>query len=124
MEAAGSLLLAEVMLWLVYATVAVAVAVTVFSAVRPLLIAPRRQTAGRGWLIVAFTALLLVVTWLLGSDRPLVVNGTVFSDAFWLKSTDMLIVSSLILIVVAVALVCFGVTGLNRKIGNGKAVGK
>ena len=124
MEAAGSLLLAEVMLWLVYATVAVAVAVTVFSVVRPLLIAPRRQAAGRGWLIVVFTALLLLVTWLLGSDRPLVVNGTVFSDAFWLKSTDMLIVSSLILIVVAVALVCFGVTGLSRTIGNGKAVSK
>ena len=120
MEGAGSFFLAEVMLWLMYVTVAVAIVVTVVSAVRPLLITPKRDAGNRGWLIVAFTAVLLLVTWLLGSDRPLVVNGIVFSDAFWLKSTDMLIVSSLILIVLAAGLVCFGVSGLSRRIARRK----
>ena len=116
MADAGSFLLAEVMLRLMYIVSAVAVVVTVVSAVRPLLVGSRRNGGNRGWLIVAFTAVLLLVTWLLGSDKPMVVNGTIFSDAFWLKATDMLIVSSVILIVVAAVLVCFGVSGMNRRL--------
>jgi hypothetical protein len=65
---------------------------------------------------MGLTVVLLAVTYVLGSDQPLVVNGTLFRDAFWLKVTDMLIVSSVILIVVAGAFVVFGVSGLNRRI--------
>ncbi len=107
--------MAEVMLWTMYIVAAVTVVVTVVSAVRPMLIGPRRNGGNRGWLIVAFTAVLLLVTWLLGSDEPLVVNGTVFSDGFWLKVTDMLLISSTVLIVVAAAMVVFGISGLSRK---------
>ena len=114
MADAGSYVLAEVMLWLMYIVSAVAVVVTVVSAVRPLLVGPRRNGGNRGWLIVAFTAVLLLVTWLLGSDKPLVVNGTIFNDHFWLKASDMLIASSVILIVVAAGLVCFGISGMSR----------
>ena len=84
MTEAGDFLLAEVMLWLMYVTVAVTV----------------------------------VVTYLAGSEEPLMVNGTLFEDGFWLKVTDMLIVSSVILIIVAAGFVCFGTSGMNRKIGN------
>ena len=112
----GSYLLAEVMLWLMYAVAAVAVVVTIVSAVRPFVIAPKERRSGRGWVVAACVAVLLVLTYLLGSDQPLVINGTAFTDAFWLKVTDMLILSSIVLIVVATCFVLYGVSGLNRKL--------
>ena len=112
MAEAGDFLLAEVMLWLMYVTVAVTVVVTIVSVVRPLLIAPKKNASGRGSVVV------VVVTYLAGSDQPLMVNGALFKDSFWLKVTDMLIVSSVILIVVAAGFVCFGTSGINRKISN------
>lgn len=115
MVEAGNSLLAEVMLWMMYIVAVVAVVVTVVSAVRPLMIAPRKNSGNRGWLVVAFTVVMLLVAYLLGSDSPLVVNGKVYADAFWLKATDMLIISSTVLIVVAAALVVFGLSGLSRK---------
>lgn len=118
MAEAGDFLLAEVMLWLMYVTVAVTVVVTVVSVVRPLLIAPKKNASGRGWLVMGLTVVLLVVTYLAGSDQPLMVNGALFKDSFWLKVTDMLIVSSVILIIVAAGFVCFGTSGINRKISN------
>lgn len=114
MAEAGSFLLAEVMLWLMYAVALVAVVVTLVSAIRPLLVSPRKPS-GRSWAVVGFTLLLLLSTWLLASDRPMVINGTMFSDAFWLKTTDMLIVSSCVLMVVAALFVLYGVSGLNRR---------
>lgn len=110
--------MAEVMLWLMYVTVAVTVVVTIVSVVRPLLIAPKKNASGRGWLVMGLTVVLLVVTYLAGSEEPLMVNGALFKDSFWLKVTDMLIVSSVILIVVAAGFVCFGTSGINRKISN------
>lgn len=118
MAEVGDFLLAEVMLWLMYVTVAVTVVVTIVSVVRPLLIAPKKNASGRGWLVMGLTVVLLVVTYLAGSDQPLMVNGALFKDSFWLKVTDMLIVSSVILIVVAAGFVCFGTSGINRKISN------
>jgi len=111
----GSYLLAEVMLWLMYIVVVVAVVVVVVSAVRPLMIAPRRGSGNRGWMTVGGTAAVLLLTWLMGSSKPLVVNGTVYNETFWLKTTDMLIVSALILMFVAAALVLFGISGLSRR---------
>ncbi len=115
MERLGDFLLAEVMLWLVYVIVVLAIAVTVFSAVRPFMVSPKKPSA-RGWLIMALTAVLLLVTYLLGSDQPMVINGTLFNDAQWLKTADMFIASSAILIIIAAAFVLYGVSGWNRKL--------
>ena len=116
MAEAGGFLLAEVMLWLMYAVATVAVVVTVVSAVRPFFIAPRRNAGMRGWLTVALTALLLLATYLMASDKPLVINGMVYSDGFWLQVTDMFILSSGILMMVAALSVLYGVSGINRKL--------
>ena len=116
MAEAGGFLLAEVMLWLMYAVATVAVVVTVVSAVRPFFIAPRRNAGMRGWLTVALTALLLLATYLMASDKPLVINGMVYSDGFWLQVTDMFILSSGILMMVASLSVLYGVSGINRKL--------
>jgi len=115
MADAGSFVLAEVMLWLMYIAIAATLVVTTVSAIRPLLIAPQRNAGNRGWLVIGLTVVLLLVTYFLGSDQPLNINGAVYRDAFWLKVTDMLLLSALILIVIAVGFVCFGASGLSRK---------
>lgn len=107
MAEAGSLLLAEVVLWLVYIVSGLALLATLVSLLRPLKVAPRRPS-GRVWLVAGLTALLLLVTWLAASTQPIVAGGTLFSDTFWLRATDMMIVSSTVLIVVATLLVVIG----------------
>ena len=56
--------------------------------------------AGRiGWCVAIGFVLLLVVTFLLGSSKPIVTNGERFTDVFWLKTTDMFIYTSILLII-------------------------
>lgn len=64
------------------------------------------------------TAVLLIVTFILGSSSPLLVNGQNYQDWLWLKVSDMLVFSTVIMLVVAVAAVLFGATRYIRK-GNG-----
>lgn len=121
----GNYLLAEVMLWLMYAALLTAVVVAVISAVRSFRqrsdsIAssnrvPRKRIA---WGVTGFTVLLLVITCLAGSSQPLIINGISYTDRFWLKTTDGLIVSSAILILIAACFVVYGISGLNRKLKN------
>lgn len=119
----GGYILAEVMLWLMYAVVFAAFVATAVSAVHSLRhrtesIAmsnrvPRRRIA---WGVTGFTVILLIVSCLSGSSSPLIINGISYTDRFWLKTTDGLIVSSVILIVIAVCFVVYGISGLNRKL--------
>lgn len=57
----------------------------------------------------------LVVTFALGSTAPVMVNGVQYSDAFWLRATDMFINTSIIMLIVAIAGVVFGLSGYVRK---------
>ena len=43
------------------------------------------------------------------------VNGHMFSDAFWLRMSDMFVNSSLLLLVLAAGVVAFGATRYYRK---------
>ncbi len=123
MAEAGNYLLAEVMLWLMYAALLIAVVVSVVSAVHSLRHrydsisssnrVPRKRIA---WGVVAFVILLLLITCLAGSSQPLIINGISYTDRFWLKTTDGLIVSSVILMVVAACFVIYGMSGLNRRL--------
>ncbi len=58
----------------------------------------------------------LAVTFLMGSSAPVVVNGTSYSNVFWLKATDMFVNTSLVLIIVAAAGVVLGLSGYGRKL--------
>jgi hypothetical protein len=97
---------ADVMLGLMYLMLAVALGVTAYSVVHTL---RNRQKgddvvngvpAGKiGWCVAIGLVACLVVTFLLGSTSPIVTNGTVFSDHFWLKVTDMFIYTSTFLII-------------------------
>lgn len=123
MVEAGNLLLAEVMLWLMYGMLLVALVAAVASAVRSFVNrsdsisssnrVPRKWIA---WGVLLFTAVLLLVTCLTGSSQPLIINGISYTDRFWLKVTDGLIISSVVLMVIAACGVIYGISGLNRKV--------
>lgn len=123
MENLGGYLLAEVMLWLMYAMLLVALVAAVVSAARSFRFradsiassnrVPRKWIA---WGVVAFTVILLLVTCLAGSSQPLIINGVSYTDRFWLKTTDGLIVSSFVLIIIAACGVVYGISGVNRKL--------
>lgn len=109
---------------LVYTCVlcAVAVTVAVVSMVRGVIVhgGSRYETNGvpAGRIAVGVAMLLAVtmaVTFALGSAEPLRVNGKWFSEPGWLKLTDMFINTSVVLGLVALAVVAYGVSGLNRR---------
>jgi hypothetical protein len=56
----------------------------------------------------------MMVTFLLGSSEPLLINGQWFKDAFWLKLTDMFLWTALLLLLLAAVGVVIGSSGLSR----------
>lgn len=123
----GDYLLAEVMLWLIYIVMVAVAVVMAASLVRSLRLrqtsdavsnrVPQRRMA---WGVAILSVLLLVVSCLLGSSTPMLINGINYGDTFWLKVSDGLIVSSVILMVVAGCVVAYGLSGANRRIHNHK----
>lgn len=97
--------LADVMLGLMYLVTAVALGVTAYSVWHGL--RTRRKgddiingvPAGKiGWCVAIGLVVCLVLTFLLGSSKPVMTNGTLYTDAFWLRLTDMFIYTSILLI--------------------------
>lgn len=97
---------ADLMLWLMYIMIGAALLVSGYSVWHGL--RTRRKgddiingvPAGRiGWCVAIGFVLFLVVTFLLGSSKPIVTNGERFTDVFWLKTTDMFIYTSILLII-------------------------
>ncbi|MCR5577634.1 MAG: hypothetical protein K6F74_00255 [Prevotella sp.] len=96
---------AEVMLWLMYAAVAVALVVTGLSVWKTVRLRTKDDEVINGvpqtriaWTTAGVFLLCLAATYLLGSSEPLMTNGQVFASKFWLKMTDMFIYTSVILI--------------------------
>ncbi len=98
--------IADVMLWLMYIILAAAIGVTAYSVWHGL--RNRRKgsdvvngvPAGRiGWLVAVGFVLIMVVTFALGSTKPILTNGTWLTDGFWLRAADMFIYTSIILII-------------------------
>ena len=99
-------LVADIMLWLMYIAIAVAIIVTVVSMVQTLRLRTKDDEVVNGvprtrmaWIVVLAFLLCLVLTFLLGSSEPVRTNGKLFTDTFWLKAADMFIYTSLILII-------------------------
>ena len=97
---------AELMLWLMYIAIFVAIAVTGVSVVKTLRMRTKEDEVVNGvpqtriaWTTAGCFLLCLAVTWLLGSSQPLITNGQLFTSTFWLKTTDMFIYTSVILII-------------------------
>lgn len=92
----------------------VAVIVAVWSVVKSLRARQRELTNDNGVparriaLGVSVGALIImVVTWLVGSSREMLINGHPFSDSFWLKTADMFVYSVLILLAATIVAVIY-----------------
>ena len=97
---------ADLMLWLMYLAVIAAIAVTIASVVKTLRMRTKDDEVVNGvpqariaWTTAFCFVVCLAVTWLIGSSRPLLTNGQLFTSTFWLKTTDMFIYTSIILII-------------------------
>ena len=97
---------ADLILGLMYLMIVIAIGVTAYSVIHTL---RNRQKgddvvngvpAGKiGWCVAISLIVCLVATFLLGSTSPVVTNGHLFANRFWLKATDMFIYTSFFLIV-------------------------
>lgn len=120
-------LLTDVVLWFSYVLMAVAVVLTLVSVVRGICVHAGDDRLSNGipaarisWGVTMLLAVSLLVTYIFGSSEPLMINGRRFTSVFWLKLTDMFINTSLLLGGMAIAIVGYGMSGLNRRLHGAK----
>lgn len=68
-----------------------------------------------GYGVVFGVMALLALSFLVGSSTEMLINGTRYTTFFWLKVSDMFIYTSLVLMVIAIAMVVYGSTKYIRK---------
>ena len=78
---------------------------------------PARKIA---YTIFGAILLCLVLTFTFGSSKAMLINGTSYTDRFWLRLSDMFVTSSVILLALAAIAVAFGATRYYRKGRAGK----
>ncbi len=114
-------LFTDVLIFLMWAFVAGGVALAIYSMVRDYRSTksdavvngvPVRRIFRITWLS---TLAILVVTFLLGGSSPMLINGENYDDQFWLKLSDMFVVTSILMLVAGVSAVIFGGTRYIRK---------
>lgn len=71
------------------------------------------------------TAVLLLFTFLVGSSAPMSINGTPYTDRLWLKTSDMFILTSVVMMLLAVgALIAGAIRNSNDRSQRHKKEGK
>ena len=115
-------LLTDMLLGYIYLLTSSAIGVTVYSIVHGIKTRGRQSLtengvpAGRITIITwGVTFALLASTFALGSTDPIKVNGKDFCEGIWLRLSDMFIVSSGRMILLAIAAVAFGMSGYARR---------
>ena len=116
-------LLTDVLIGYVYLLTAAAVGVAVFSAIHGIRTRSRQCGVENGvptarintitWII---TALLLAGSFACATTEPIKVNGKLYSETIWLRLSDMFIVTSGVMILLAVIAVAFGMSGYSRRL--------
>ena len=102
----------DIVLWAVYLLLAASMGTAVWSAVHgvrtheqtadPL---AARRTSMIGYATASLLVVIMLLTYLFASTQPVVSNGTPFTNIVWLRLTDMLICTSLLLICVCSVIV-------------------
>ena len=115
-------LFTDVLIVLMWTLLFLAVALGIFSIVRSYRKTIRSEKMSNGipenkifrftWL---FTIGLLIVTFLVGSSVPMLVNGSDYTDWLWLKLSDMFVYSSVVMLLAAMVAVGYGATRYIRK---------
>ena len=115
-------LLTDMLLGYIYLMVVVAIGVTAYSVVHGIRTRGRQGysengvAAGRITIITwGVTFALLASTFALGSTDPIKVNGKDFCEGIWLRLSDMFIISSGVMILLAILAVAFGMSGYSRR---------
>lgn len=114
-------LFVDLLLWAIYALLALTIGLSTWSMVRAFMQRNRNKTAKDvvarriAWGVTVLLVITLAVTGLFASTQPIIINGQAFFDTLWLWMSDMLINSSITLIAVALVCVLFGMSGIIRK---------
>jgi hypothetical protein len=115
-------LLTDAVIILSYSLIISGIGITVWAVIRAL----RMRGKGESYInnipvkkinysVTIGVLLLCVLTFLVGSSSNIVINGTHFTNYFWLKASDMFIYTSLILMIVAIIAVVYGATKYTRR---------
>lgn len=115
-------ILIDIELVVIYLVILVTTVITIWSAVRSLKKRDRSQNIVNNipvtkiaYGVTALLVVCLLLTFLLGSSKPIQLGEKLYTDSFWLKISDMFIYTAGILIVVAVGCFIYGMSGLSRK---------
>lgn len=73
---------------------------------------PDRKIVGLTWIV---TLVVLLLTFVLGSSAPMLINGESYTDWLWLKVADMFVFTSVVMLAGAIGAVVFGATRYIRK---------
>jgi len=117
----GDFIIVDIILWLIYITGAIALAVVAWSLLRTLRNHSRRgiingiRSSLIAWSVAGLLALSLAITWLTGSEKPMLINGLVYDNGTWLRIADMLVNTIAIMLVAAIIAVAFGFTRYYRR---------
>lgn len=115
-------ILIDIELVVMYLVILVTTVITVWSAVRSMKKRDRSQNTVNNipvtkiaYGVAALLIVCLLLTFILGSSKPILLGEKLYTDSFWLKVSDMFIYTSGILIVVAVGCFLYGMSGMSRK---------
>ena len=112
----------DVLLYVVYALLLVVTGLAIWSAAHRLRCSKKTVEPTRGvparkiaYAVVIVVAAVMLLTFLVGSSSPMLINGEWFRDTLWLKLTDMFIWTAIILLVLAAIGVALGSAGVGRR---------
>lgn len=112
----------DILLVIMYVLAAAAIGITAWSMFHSVHMRNRESViqgipAGKiAWGVAILLSTILIITGLLADTSAIVINGKTFSDTLWLRVSDMLINTSIILIIIAIIGVAAGSMSLGRKI--------
>ena len=111
-----------VLFWLVGFNLPFGIGMGVWSVLRTLKVRGKSESVDNNiptrkisYAVVLTTLASLLLFFFAGSSRPMTVNGVSYTDGFWLKTADMFIYTSLLMIVAGVGVVVYGAMKYNRK---------
>lgn len=107
----------ETLIYLMYAMFGICVAVTLIGAIAQFgaALKDNPMSAIKSLLGIVLLVIVLVVSYAMGSDSAVMTGTGAYTDAFWLKMTDMLIYSIYFLLGVAAVGTLINLSGIFRR---------
>ena len=113
----------DALLYVVYLLLGVVTGLAVWSGLHGVRSHQKKKEPTRGvparaiaYGVAGLLAVVMLITFLLGSSKPMLINSQWFKDVLWLKLTDMFIYTALVMLIVAAIGVVIGASGMMRKV--------